>query len=564
MAQRLFTGQYGPLSQVDTRPIVQAGQAWGQAIQGTLENVGKAIEKNRLNKANEELRPKIIARAMRSGMSREDAEVAADSIRKDSKNYGVELLQVMNRELDREQQQKNMKLQQESLRLQNEFFKATKDIKKKNMELANTGKEAANILAGLNIKDAKTQQKINEVINRIYTPEQRAMDERTKASQNLEQIKQQTESLKQSIAQSKRLFEPQLRAAEAGAIQAELEAQKATELTPLAINFETGRLLEGKAEQDIAKTMREMQGGVAGQAALRAEDQKQERELKQLQANQVRLMNKGELARQDAATLKKNIENDVYMVKFDANGVPKVTGDLAGASPEYRQRVMYEAEKLRDERTLRKLTVEGKQASIDYTQAMKRYQEKLINSAKDKTSTEFERNMDKALKLGWIDPDSAKEYYLQRIDTISGAPKDATEETKLEYAGKMPMASGLNLRQLSNTYTLAQSGGSDQATYEEKLDKTKYRQNLRSGMSDKKARADATQGILHYKYMGKDTSGNDKVLDGEIKITPDLMGKINAFKAREKSFLEGGGTTRTPTLGLGDITPQGIQNALVE
>jgi hypothetical protein len=62
--------------------------------------------------------------------------------------------------------------------------------------------------------------------------------------------------------------------------------------------------------------------------------------------------------------------------------------------------------------------------------------------------------------------------------------------------------------------------------------------------------------------MGKDRRGNDKVIDGKIKITPDMVGKIDAFKAREKEFLEGGGTPRTSALGPADISLQGIQNAL--
>ena len=538
MAQKLFTGQYGPLSQVDTRPIMAAGQAWGQAIQGTLENVSKAIEKHRLNKANEELRPKIIERAIRSGMSREDAEVAADSIRKDSNNYGLDLLKVMNQELDREKQAETIKLQQESLKQQNEFFKATQEARKKGIDLANKGKEVAIQINELDVQDEKLRQKLNEISQRIWPQEERVLGEKEMSSAQLEQLKQQTESLKQSIEQSGKLFEPRLKTAEAGATKAELEAKRATELTPLTIDYERGKMEEGKAELEIAQKLREMQGGTTGQATLRAKDQEQERKRRELEANQIRLMNAGALDRLDAATLKRNIDNDVYMVKFDGNGVPKATGDLAGATPEYRQRVMYEAEKLNDERKLRKLTTQGKQASINYTQAMTRYQEKLLNSAKDKTTTEFERDMGLALEMGWIDKDTAKDYYLQRLDTIAGTPRDATPEQKLEYVAKQPVAAGLSLKQISDTYTLAKLGTSDQATYDEK------------------------KGILHYKYMGKDRNGNDKVIDGKIKITPDMVGKIDAFKAREKEFLEGGGTPRTSALGPADISLQGIQNAL--
>jgi len=85
MAQRLFTGQYGPLSQVDTRPIVQAGQVWGQAIQGTLENVSKAIEKHRLNKEWEQTEPEVRTLMEAQGMPADEIEVAL----KAAKSYGA-------------------------------------------------------------------------------------------------------------------------------------------------------------------------------------------------------------------------------------------------------------------------------------------------------------------------------------------------------------------------------------------------------------------------------------------------------------------------------------------
>jgi len=83
MAQRLFSGQYGPLSQVDTRPIVQAGQAWGQAIQGTLENVGKAIEKHQLNKQWEAAEPKLQAYADSLNLPPDQRDIIINSIKRD-------------------------------------------------------------------------------------------------------------------------------------------------------------------------------------------------------------------------------------------------------------------------------------------------------------------------------------------------------------------------------------------------------------------------------------------------------------------------------------------------
>jgi hypothetical protein len=51
MARQMFTGNYGaPLAQVDTRPILAAGQAWGQAFQNLGQVASDVLEKHRQKK----------------------------------------------------------------------------------------------------------------------------------------------------------------------------------------------------------------------------------------------------------------------------------------------------------------------------------------------------------------------------------------------------------------------------------------------------------------------------------------------------------------------------------
>jgi hypothetical protein len=51
MARQMFTGNYGaPLAQVDTRPILAAGQAWGQAFQNLGQTASDVLEKHRQKK----------------------------------------------------------------------------------------------------------------------------------------------------------------------------------------------------------------------------------------------------------------------------------------------------------------------------------------------------------------------------------------------------------------------------------------------------------------------------------------------------------------------------------
>ena len=118
MAQKLFTGQYGPLSQVDTRPIMAAGQAWGQAIQGTLENVSKAIEKHKLDKIEQEMKPQFIQQAIKQGMDAETAEVAWKATSKSGRARGAEFMQSVNSRLQREQQAESIKLTHQRLNQQ--------------------------------------------------------------------------------------------------------------------------------------------------------------------------------------------------------------------------------------------------------------------------------------------------------------------------------------------------------------------------------------------------------------------------------------------------------------
>lgn len=116
MAQRLFTGQYGPLSQVDTRPIIAAGQAWGQAIQGTLENVGKAIEKHRLNKEWEQTEPEVRSLMESQGMPADEIEVALKAAKSYGAKAGPEAYRMAREFAQQQQQAESIRLNQESLR----------------------------------------------------------------------------------------------------------------------------------------------------------------------------------------------------------------------------------------------------------------------------------------------------------------------------------------------------------------------------------------------------------------------------------------------------------------
>lgn len=117
MPRQLFTGQYGPLSQVDTRPIVQAGQAWGQAIQGTLENVGKAIEKHQLNKQWEAAEPKLRAYADSLNLPPDQRDLILKTIKNDPDAIN-NAYTGMTKAADLAMQQKSVRFTQQQLKQQ--------------------------------------------------------------------------------------------------------------------------------------------------------------------------------------------------------------------------------------------------------------------------------------------------------------------------------------------------------------------------------------------------------------------------------------------------------------
>tara|TARA_S200002703_G_scaffold159191_1_gene171807 strand:+ start:90 stop:1328 length:1239 start_codon:yes stop_codon:yes gene_type:complete len=122
MAKQMFTGNYGaPLAQVDTRPILAAGQAWGQAFQNIGQVASDVVEKHREKKQKEELKPQVIdtLAKMNPEWTLEELGMAAEATLKGDNLKTVAGLQQM------QAQQQQMQAQKQQM----EFLQATKDFK---------------------------------------------------------------------------------------------------------------------------------------------------------------------------------------------------------------------------------------------------------------------------------------------------------------------------------------------------------------------------------------------------------------------------------------------------
>ena len=122
MAKQMFTGNYGaPLAQVDTRPILAAGQAWGQAFQNLGQVASDVVEKHREKKQKEELKPQVIdtLAKMNPEWTLEELGMAAEATLKGDNLKTVAGLQQM------QAQQQQMQAQKQQM----DFFQTVKDFK---------------------------------------------------------------------------------------------------------------------------------------------------------------------------------------------------------------------------------------------------------------------------------------------------------------------------------------------------------------------------------------------------------------------------------------------------
>ena len=154
MAKQMFTGNYGaPLAQVDTRPILAAGQAWGQAFQNIGQVASDVVEKHREKKQKEELKPQVIdtLAKMHPEWTLEELGMAAEATLKGDNLKTVAGLQQM------QAQQQQMQAQKQQM----DFFQTVKDFKAQQAEYKTEMLERDNKM-GNALFDVQKQLKLGE------------------------------------------------------------------------------------------------------------------------------------------------------------------------------------------------------------------------------------------------------------------------------------------------------------------------------------------------------------------------------------------------------------------
>ena len=155
MARQMFTGNYGaPLAQVDTRPILAAGQAWGQAFQNLGQVASDVLEKHRQKKERAKLEP-IAEKFAQQALG---GQAPADEVEAYKKGLltpdGMKLLSGM-------QQMQAQQQQMQAQKQQMDFFQTVKDFKAQQAEYKTEMLERDNKM-GDALFDVQKQLKLGE------------------------------------------------------------------------------------------------------------------------------------------------------------------------------------------------------------------------------------------------------------------------------------------------------------------------------------------------------------------------------------------------------------------
>ena len=186
MARQMFTGNYGaPLAQVDTRPILAAGQAWGQAFQNLGQVASDVVEKHREKKQKEELKPQVIdtLAKMNPEWTLEELGMAAEATLKGDNLKTVAGLQQM------QAQQQQMQAQKQQM----DFFQTVKDFKAQQEENQANRIGLLNKLSQQTFESEEAQAKWNEAIQAAFPANEVAALQRRQAEAQAVALEQANE-----------------------------------------------------------------------------------------------------------------------------------------------------------------------------------------------------------------------------------------------------------------------------------------------------------------------------------------------------------------------------------
>ena len=514
MARQMFTGNYGaPLAQVDTRPILAAGQAWGQAFQNLGQVASDVVEKHREKKQKEELKPQVIdtLAKMNPEWTLEELGMAAEATLKGDNLKTVAGLQQM------QAQQQQMQAQKQQM----DFFQTVKDFKAQQEEnqanrigLLNKlsqqtfeSEEAqakwneaiqaafpANEVAALQRRQAEAQAVALEQANELNARKMEIQNEIDKAVDPVEVAKLEKELLElnrdQALANitgtetrtkaleltnqlNSRKMEIQNKIDEAvdPVEQAKLQAELAQVELDIARANVRGIQARTKATIASEKATKAQTKAVELETKTKkkelelyplAEQIKDEKEEKKVRREYTRAMTEGATATTAEKKRIAEVRKARNFVQVDSNGNVSVKQGGKNIAPDILEDAIFEKEKRWHEMRLKKLQQEGIQATTKGKQVYANYQNWLMTegNARKVPTTEAERHIAK------LPLEQQAEASRKRLSVLMGESGDLKGQVK--HLGDSLITPKLNTRIVAEMYRLGKEGGSDAVTFDEK------------------------------------------------------------------------------------------------
>jgi len=460
MARQMFTGNYGaPLAQVDTRPILAAGQAWGQAFQNLGQVASDVLEKHRQKKERAKLEP-IAEKFAQQALG---GQAPADEVEAYKKGLltpdGMKLLSGM-------QQMQAQQQQMQAQKQQMDFFQTVKDFKAQQEENQANRLGLLNKLSEQTFKSAETQAKWNEAIQAAFPANEVAALQK-----------------RQAEAQAVRL--EQTNQLNARRIEIQNKIDKAVDPVEVAkLEQELLELNRDQALANITGTKARTEATIAGTDATKAqtkaveletETKKKELELYPL-AEQIKLkkdkdkaalgytkaMTEGATATTEEKKRIAEVRKARNFVQVDSNGNVSVKQGGKNIAPDILEDAIFEKEKRWHEMQMAKLQREG---TLETTLGKRKYAQYLdwqmtAKNAQKVPTTEAERHIAK------LPPEQQPEAERKRLAVLLGESGDL--KGQVEHLGDSLITPKLNTRIVAEMYRLGKEGGSDAVTFDEK------------------------------------------------------------------------------------------------
>jgi len=501
MARQMFTGNYGaPLAQVDTRPILAAGQAWGQAFQNLGQVASDVLEKHRQKKERAKLEP-IAEKFAQQALG---GQAPADEVEAYKKGLltpdGMKLLSGM-------QQMQAQQQQMQAQKQQMDFFQTVKDFKAQQEENQADRIGLLNKLSQQTFKSAETQAKWNEAIQAAFPANEVAALQKRQAEAQAVGL-EQTNQLNARRIEIQNKIDKAVDPVEVAKLEQELltisrdqalanitgteTKTKALELTnqlntrkmeiqnkiDAAIDpVEQAKLQAELAQVNLNIARANVSGIQARTEAVEletetkkktqelyplAEQIKDEKEEKKVRREYTEAMTEGATATTAEKKRIAEVRKARNFVQVDSNGNVSVKQGGKNIAPDILEDAIFEKEKRWHEMQMAKLQREG---TLETTLGKRKYAQYLdwqmtAKNAQKVPTTEAERHIAK------LPPEQQPEAERKRLAVLLGESGDL--KGQVEHLGDSLITPKLNTRIVAEMYRLGKEGGSDAVTFDEK------------------------------------------------------------------------------------------------